>query len=53
MSTISGNDAEEEEQERNGVLENVSAQLSPTHQFAMIPIACATPHETRNWTVSV
>ena len=36
-----------------GVLENVSAQFSPRHQFAMIPIACATPHETRNWTVSV
>ena len=45
--------AEEEEQERHGVLENVSAQLSPRHQFAMIPIACATSHETRNWTVSV
>ena len=29
--------AEEEEQERHGVLENVSAQLSPRHQFAMIP----------------
>ena len=43
--------AEEEEQERNGVLENVSAQLSPRHQFAMI--ACSTSHETRNWTVSV
>ena len=43
--------AEEEEQERNGVLENVSAQLSPRHQFAMI--ACATSHEKRNWTVSV
>ena len=43
--------AEEEEQERNGVLENVSAQLSPRYQFAMI--ACATSHETRNWTVSV
>ena len=40
--------AEEEEQERNGVLEKVSAQLSPRHQFAMIPIACATSHETRN-----
>ena len=26
--------AEEEEQERNGVLEKVSAQLSPRHQFA-------------------
>ena len=45
--------AEEEEQERHGVLEKVSAQLSPRHQFAMIPIACATSHETRNWTVSV
>ena len=43
--------AEEEEQERDGVLENVSAQLSPKHQFAMI--ACATSHETRNRTVSV
>ena len=45
--------AEEEEQERHGVLENVSAQLTPRHQFAMIPTACATSHETRNWTVSV
>ena len=38
--------AEEEEQERHGVLENVSAQLTPRHQFAMIPTACATSHET-------
>ena len=45
--------AEEEEQERHGVLENVSAQLTPRHQFAIIPTACATSHETRNWTVSV
>ena len=37
--------AEEEEQETNGILENVSAQLSPRHQFAMIPIACATSHK--------
>ena len=45
--------AEEEEQERHGVLENVSAQLTPRHQFAMITTPCATSHETRNWTVSV
>ena len=45
--------AEEEEQERNEVRENLCPQLSPRHQFAMIPIACATSHETRNWTVSV
>ena len=45
--------AEEEEQERHGVLENVSAQLTPRHQFAMILTACATSHETRNWTVLV
>ena len=45
--------AEEKEQERNGILENVSAQFSPRHQFAMIPVACATSQETRNWTVSV
>ena len=44
---------EQEEQERHGVLENVSAQLTPRHQFAMIPTACATSHQTRNWTVSV
>ena len=45
--------AEEEEQERHGVLENVSGQLTSRHQFAMIPTVCATSHETRNWTASV
>ena len=43
--------AEEEEQERNG---GTGERICPTqsrHQFAMI--ACATSHETRNWTVSM
>ena len=44
---------EEEEQERHGVLENVSPNSVLDIEFAMIPTACATSHETRNWTVSV
>ena len=32
--------AEEEEQERHGVLENVSAQLTPGHQFARYDSYC-------------
>ena len=41
--------AEEEEQDRHEVLENVAAQLRPRHPICyMIPTACATSREKRN-----